>query len=324
VFLLKIKGQMRLFYRVFFGNIQAGAVFFALLSIVSTACSTAGRQDSDKLNIVCTTGMIGDALTHIAGDAAQVTALMGPGVDPHLYKPTQGDLGLLSQADVIVYNGLHLEGKMGEVLKKLSRTKKVIAMGELLPPELLRHPEGDPEAHDPHIWFDVSLWARAVRAVGEQLAQTDSSNAAIFRSHTASYAAQLDSLHQRVQQQIASIPADQRVLVTAHDAFGYFGRAYQLEVHGLQGISTASEYGLRDVSDMVNFLTERKIKAVFVETSVPAKSLEAVLEGCSRRGHQIRIGGHLYSDAMGEKGSPEGTYIGMVEANVAAMVGGLR
>lgn len=324
MFLLKITNKMRLSFPSFLRDIQLLVAIPIFLAAVSTACSADEQHGTEKLNIVCTTGMIGDALTHIAGDAAQVTALMGPGVDPHLYKPTQGDIGLLSEADIVVYNGLHLEGKMSEVLKKLSRTKKVIALGALLPPEWLRHPEGDSEAHDPHIWFDVSLWARAVREVGEQLAQADTANASVYRSHTATYAAQLDSLHRRVLERMASIPADQRVLVTAHDAFGYFGRAYQIEVHGLQGISTASEYGLRDISDMVNFLTERKIKAVFVESSVPAKSLEAVLEGCARRGHQVRIGGHLYSDAMGKKGSPEGTYIGMVEANVRGIVGGLR
>lgn len=315
---------MHTFCQVFFRRIGSYAVLPMIVVVLATACSSPSPQGSDKLNIVCTTGMIGDALTHIAGDAAQVTTLMGPGVDPHLYKPTQGDLGLLSQADIIVYNGLHLEGKMGEVFKKLARTKKVMALGELLPPELLRHPESDTQAHDPHIWFDVSLWARAVREVGEQLIQMYPSHAEVFRANTASYSAQLDSLHRRVQAHIATIPGDQRILVTAHDAFGYFGKAYQMEVRGLQGISTASEYGLRDISNMVNFLTDRKIKAVFVESSVPAKSLEAVLEGCARRGHQVRIGGHLFSDAMGEKGSPEGTYIGMVEANVAAMVGGLR
>lgn len=314
---------MESFSHLLFKRTGSYAVLATLIAVLATACSKGSPPGSEKLNIVCTTGMIGDALMHIAGDAAQVTTLMGPGVDPHLYKPTQGDLGLLSQADVIVYNGLHLEGKMGEILQKLSRTKTVIALGELLPPELLRHPEGDSKAYDPHIWFDVSLWARAVRETGKQLAQTDSSNAALFRANTAAYASQLDNLHHRVLERMASIPPEQRVLVTAHDAFGYFGRAYHMEVRGLQGISTASEYGLRDISDMVNFLTERKIKAVFVESSVPAKSLEAVLEGCARRGHQVRIGGHLYSDAMGEKGSPTGSYTGMVEANVETIVGAL-
>lgn len=295
----------------------------SLLFAALTACSSIDTQQDKKLHIVCTTGMIGDAITRIAGETAQVITLMGPGVDPHLYKPTQGDLARLSQADIIVYNGLHLEGKMGEVLKKLARTRKVIALGELLPAELLRHPEGNPNAHDPHIWFDVSLWSRAIRATGEQLAEADAVNAALIRRNAVDYANQLDSLHIRIQQSLAAIPDDQRVLITAHDAFGYFGQAYGMEVRGLQGISTASEYGLRDISDMVNFLTEQKIKAVFVESSVPSKSLEAVLEGCARRGHQVRIGGHLYSDAMGESGAREGNYIGMVEANVETIVAAL-
>lgn len=290
------------------------------------ACSRVSDADrsGEPLKIVCTTGMIGDALTRIAGDKASVAALMGPGVDPHLYKATQGDLRLLTEADLIFYNGLHLEGKMGEVLQKLSRTRKVTALAEAIPQELLLHSDAKAGVFDPHVWFDVSLWRRVVRQAGETLAAADAENAAYYRANTDTFLAELDSLHQWVTAQIASIPKEGRVLITAHDAFGYFGQAYGIEVRGLQGISTASEYGLRDISELVAFLTERKIKAVFVESSVPSKSLEAVAEGCARRGHPIKIGGSLYSDAMGETGSPEGAYPGMVRANVTTIVQALQ
>ncbi len=282
------------------------------------------RHTGDRLRIVCTTGMIGDAVSRIAGSKAEVSVLMGPGVDPHLYKATQGDLHLLSHSDVIFYNGLHLEGKMGEVLHKFARNKKIVALAELLPPESLLMPAGETRAHDPHIWFDVSLWAEVVRHAGRELAAADPVHKDLYLGNASRYAAELDSLHRWVGEQMAGIPDEQRILVTAHDAFGYFGRAYGMEVRGLQGISTASEYGLRDVSDLVGFLTERKIKAVFVESSVPSKSLEAVVEGCSRRGHQVAVGGHLFSDAMGQEGTQEGTYAGMVKANVQTIAKALQ
>jgi manganese/zinc/iron transport system substrate-binding protein len=298
---------------------------FAFLAIASACSRVSDAKDSDgPLKIVATTGMIADALTRIAGDKATVTALMGPGVDPHLYKATQGDLRLLTEADLIFYNGLHLEGKMGEVLQKLSKTRKVVALAEAIPQELLLHSDAKANVFDPHVWFDVSLWRRVVRQAGATLAELDAANAEYYRANTDTFLAELDDLHQWVTQEIASIPQEGRVLITAHDAFGYFGKAYGIEVRGLQGISTASEYGLRDISELVSFLTDRKIKAVFVESSVPAKSLEAVVEGCTRRGHPIKIGGSLYSDAMGETGSPEGNYPGMVRANVTTIVHALK
>lgn len=301
-------------------------VLVAWVAFFAASCTeTPGKTDIQaKLNVVCTTGMIGDALAHVAGEKAVITTLMGPGVDPHLYKATQGDLQTLTDADIIFYNGLHLEGKMGEIFRKLSRTKRVIALAEQLPQKRLLRLEGNQDAIDPHIWFDVSLWAEAVNHAGMELARTDSSNADYYLRNTRAYLAELDSLHRWTAAQISAIPRENRVLITAHDAFGYFGKAYDIEVRGLQGISTASEYGLRDISNLVSFLTERKIKAVFVESSVPAKSLEAVVEGCSRRGHEVAIGGSLFSDAMGRADSPEGTYTGMVKANVKAIAKALK
>ncbi len=290
------------------------------------ACGETAERESDpgRLKVICTTGMIGDAVRNLVDENVEVLTLMGPGVDPHLYKATQGDLRKLSEADLILYNGLHLEGKMGEILEKLARRKPVVAVAEGVDETALINATDFADAVDPHIWFDVELWAQAVDFMSEELARLDPGHAADYQSRASAYLAELDSLDQAVEAQLASIPSAQRVLITAHDAFTYFGLAYEVEVRGLQGISTLSEYGLRDISDLVRFITERNIKAVFVESSVPSKSLEAVVEGCARQGHEVKIGGTLYSDAMGAEGSPEGTYIGMVHHNVQSMVQALR
>lgn len=279
------------------------------------------------LRLVATTGMIGDALHNIA-PRAEVVTLMGPGVDPHLYKATQGDLERLLTADMVVYNGLHLEGKMAEVLAKLGRWKPTYALGEhpALEPQLL-YPENSQGQHDPHIWFDVRLWRNAVAHTGEAVALRDSliggRNSAAIRQATAQYCAQLDSLDQWVRATLAQIPPERRILVTAHDAFGYFGHAYQIEVRGLQGISTVAEAGLRNVNDLVDLLVTRRIPALFVESSVSPQAIAAVVAGCRARGHDVRIGGTLYSDAMGNAGTPAGNYIGMVTANVRVIAGAL-
>ena len=277
-----------------------------------------------KLFIVVTTGMIRDAVENVAGEKADVVALMGPGVDPHLYKATHGDLEKITQADVIFYNGLHLEGKMGTVFEKAARTRSVVAITEGSPGENLRSIPGYENTHDPHIWFDVRLWQQAVENIAKYLIDHDAANADYYRGNKERYLVQLDSLHHAVTRQLLTIPAKQRVLITAHDAFGYFGDAYKVEVRGLQGISTLSEFGLRDVTELVNFIIEREIKAIFVETSVSTKSINAILEGCQEKGWDVTIGGSLYSDAMGEEGSPEGTYIGMVNANVQTIVNALK
>lgn len=268
-----------------------------------------------------TTGMIADAVQQVAGEYATVVALMGPGVDPHLYKATGSDLNKLNQADLIFYNGLHLEGKMTEVLAKLGQKKPAIGVGDKLPKEsLINHGA----AHDPHIWFDVKLWSGTLPIIVEALSTFDTTHAQGYATNAANYQKKLDELHTWVQQELNTIPPDQRVLVTAHDAFEYFGKAYGIEVEGLQGISTVSEYGLKDVTNMVDLLVGRKIKAVFVESSVSDKALKAVVEGAADKGHTIAIGGTLYSDAMGAADKPQGTYVGMVRHNVKTIVEALR
>lgn len=293
-----------------------------LIAFSLMACTT--NKENTSIKIVTTTGMLADATKQIVGDFAEVEALMGPGVDPHLYKATQGDLQKFNQASLIIYNGLHLEGKMGEVLEKMARIKPVLAAGEGLPEGRIKKVPGTDDVYDPHIWFDVALWSEAVGYIAQELGKQFPTEQARFQQNATKYQSQLDSLHQAVQTQILSIPSEQRVLVTAHDAFTYFGNAYAIEVRGLQGISTLSEFGLKDVSDLVDFIVARKIKAVFVETSVSDKALQAVVQGCTDRGHPVRIGGSLYSDAMGADGTPEGTYIGMVNANVSKIVEALK
>ncbi|TRX50680.1 manganese transporter [Fulvivirga sp. M361] len=300
-------------------------IFALLAAALFTGCSSSKTEDkTGRLNIVVTTGMIEDAVKNVVGDSVQVTALMGPGVDPHLYKATQGDLKKLTQADLIFYNGLHLEGKMGEVLEKLGRVKPVIAVAEGIDNSLLRIVPEFNDSADPHIWFDVSLWKEAVKTILSGITELDGKNNGYYNANAENYLVQLDSLHRWVKSQILTIPEQQRTLITAHDAFGYFGEAYHIDVRGLQGISTLSEYGLRDVSDLVNYITKNKIKAVFVETSVSEKAINAVVQGCRDKGFEVQIGGNLYSDAMGESNTPEGTYLGMVRTNVNTIVNALK
>ncbi len=299
-----------------------------LIGIVFTLGSCAAKKEttneSRKIKIVTTVGMIKDAVENVAGENVEVVALMGPGVDPHLYKATQGDLEKLTSADIVFYGGLHLEGKMGEVLEKLGHSKPVIAVSSEIPDSLLRAVPGFQGTHDPHIWFDVKLWEEAVKTISGFLQEYDSSNASRYQANSQKYMQQMDSLHAVIKVKIAEIPEAQRVLITAHDAFGYFGDAYGIEVRGLQGISTVSEFGLRDVTELVNFIISRKIKAIFVETSVSQKSINAVREGCQQKGWDVKIGGSLYSDAMGAEGTPEGNYLGMVSKNVETIVNALK
>ncbi len=296
-----------------------------LVCLVVTACGSAEKStETDKLSIVTTTGMIADVVKNIGKDSIQVQALMGPGVDPHLYKATQGDLGRLQKADVIFYNGLHLEGKMGEVFEKLGRIKNVVPVaGRIEASRLLSDPVYT-DAHDPHVWFDVNLWSSTIDVVVEILSAEDAENAAFYQKNGKNLKAEFALLDNWVRTQVSTIPEDKRILITAHDAFNYFGKAYDIEVRGLQGISTLSEFGLKDRVDLVNFIVEKQIKAVFVETSVSQKNIDAIIEGCQQKGHDVTVGGYLYSDAMGADGTPEGTYTGMVRANVNTIVNSLR
>lgn len=294
------------------------------LLLQSGCTSTTQQPGTQQLQIVATTGMIADAASFIVGNHGSVKALMGPGVDPHLYKASSSDVASLSQADLILYNGLHLEGKMAELFEQMGQTRPTVAVGSAIPDSLLRHPTEFEGAADPHIWFDLTLWRMAVTEMAVAIGQVDSLRKDDYGARANQYLDSLDQLHHWVHEQIATIPADQRVLITAHDAFGYFGRQYGLEVHGLQGISTVSEAGLYDVTALVDLLVERKLKAVFVESSVPRKAIDAVVAGVTSRGHTITIGGELFSDAMGTAGTAEGTFFGMVRHNVITLTQALR
>lgn len=301
------------------------SLFLAVLGAFIGGCGkNESGAGSHKLNVVATTGMIGDAAATIAGDRVNLYTMMGPGVDPHLYKATRGDIDRLHEADLVLYNGLHLEAKLVDVFEKMSDTKTTVPVGEAIPDSLIRKGVMTHGQPDPHVWFDVSLWRYAVEEAGHALMAADSANADFYQHNLNAYLTELDSLHAWVKAEIVTIPVEQRVLVTAHDAFGYFGRAYDIEVEGLQGISTVTEAGLYDVTKMVDLLTTRKIKAVFVESSVPRKSIDAVAEGCAAQGHPIQIGGELFSDAMGAAGTPEGHYLGMVRHNVELIVKALK
>lgn len=291
-----------------------------------TCCCWMGCDDSakDRFTVVATTSLIGDAVKHIVQDHATVTTLMGPGVDPHAYKTTQQDVKHLLNADIVFYNGLHLEGKMADILHKLSKKKPVYAAGEAITPAQQLVDPNFSIGVDPHIWFDVRLWKQVVQHISNQLQAADPEVAAYYKDNTARYLQQLDELHEETLQAIQQIPAAHRVLITAHDAFGYFGRAYGMEVRGLQGISTVSECGLKDVTDLVKFIIQRNIKAIFLETSVPERPIQAVVEGCRKRGHQVVAGGYLYSDALGQEGTPEESYYGMLRANVQTIVNALK
>ncbi len=299
--------------------------FIAILLITGQLVSCSGTIEVEKSNtIVCTTGMIGDAIKNIVGNKMNVHVLMGPGVDPHLYKVVPTDVQELSRAEIVCYNGLHLEGKMTDILKNLNKYHDIptLAFSDGLSEQDLKAGEGG--AHDPHIWFDVSIWSKTVSYAGQQIAKLYPEYGQDFIQRTERYVSQLDSLHQWVTRQIASIPKNSRVLITAHDAFGYFGNAYEIEVRGLQGISTVSQAGIKDRKDLVDMIIKRNIKAIFVETSISDKQLNAIVEDCKKQGHSIQIGGNLYSDAMGIEGSSGDTYIGMIKANVTTIVNALK
>jgi manganese/zinc/iron transport system substrate-binding protein len=298
-----------------------------VLAAVATAMLVGGCADSaadvetneGRYDIVCTVSMITDIVRQVAGDRANVTGLLSEGTDPHTYSPTRSDVIKLMEADVVFYNGLMLEGKMADVFVRVARSgKRVYAVTDKLQDEgYIMTDEAD--HYDPHVWMDVQGWIKAVRAVADALSEYDAPGTESYGANAERYIAELEAIDAYAKKSIASIPVSQRVLITAHDAFSYFGRAYDVEVRGIQGISTESEAGLRDLNDLVNDLVERKIGAVFVETSVADKYVNALIEGAEAQGHTVTIGGRLFSDAMGAPGSYEGTYIGMIDHNVTTI-----
>lgn len=301
----------------------------ALLALI-VACSPVGQASAPvdlagrPIYAVATTGMVADVVKNVGGERVVVQALMRAGVDPHLYKASEGDVTRLAEADVVFYNGLHLEAAMGEVLERMNGRVRTVAIGERIEQGQLL-PSGDYEnQYDPHVWFDVSMWSQTTAAVRDALSELDPGSAALYTANAARYTGELATLNEYVKQRAAELPQEQRVLITAHDAFKYFGQAYGFEVRGLQGISTASEAGTGDVQALADFIAERQIKAIFVESSVPLRNVEAVQAAVKARGWDVVIGGELFSDAMGNADTAEGTYVGMIRHNIDTIVEALR
>lgn len=293
-----------------------------LLAIFAASCDKPTAQSAKSvvsaapLKVVATIAMVGDLAANIGGERVKVTNIMGEGIDPHLYKASPGDVRLLSDADMILYSGLHLEGRMADLFVKMASRSTVVQVTDSIDQKLLREPPEFAGHFDPHVWFDVTLWSTAAQRVADALIEKDPASKDLYTRNAQTYRAMLAELHAYAKDTIATIPQTNRVMVTAHDAFGYFGRAYGLTVLAIQGISTDSEASLQDINGLVDTLVSRKIPAVFIESSVPRKTIDALIEGCKARGHTVAVGGQLFSDAMGKEGTLEGTYIGMVMHNV--------
>ncbi len=291
--------------------------------LVWSGCDPKGQPDAatdDKLRVVTTIGMITDVVKNVGGPRVEVTGMVAPGVDPHFYNPTPKDVQRLGSAHIIFYNGLYLEAKMVDILAKMSTDTLTVAVTDGVDRNLLLTPAEYDGLYDPHLWFDVKLWMQTVGKVRDALIEFDADNTGLYRSNAEHYLTKLVELDEYVKSQVERVPSEQRVLVTAHDCFNYFGEAYGFEVRGLQGISTATEVGIADVQELATFIAERGISAIFVESSVSPRSLEAVKAAVQSKGFDVEIGGVLFTDAMGKEGTPEGTYIGMIRYNIDTIV----
>ena len=308
-------------------KISCRGLMLGSMIALSGACGGAPQEadeTSGRLRVVATTSIVGDLAGSIGGDAIELETLMGAGVDPHLYKPSAGDVRRMSSAQVVIYNGLHLEGKMTEVLAEMgTRGVETVAVAECVAPDRLLSVEGFDTMHDPHVWFDVELWEEAAACLRDALMRIDPDHAEGYQQRGDAVITEFAALDEWVGERIATLPEERRVLVTAHDAFSYFGRAYGIEVRGLLGVSTAAEAGTADVQDLAVFIADRGLPAVFVESSVPPRFIEALTEAVAARGGDVTIGGSLYSDALGSPGGAAETYVGTVRANVETIVGAM-
>ncbi len=300
-------------------------LFFALVLLSGCEQKRVGeKRQGGRLRVVATTSIVADTVRRIGGERIELHALMGPGVDPHLYKASEGDVLRIAQADVVFYNGLHLEAKMADIFEKISQRVRTVAVAGQIPRERLLETEAGSSTPDPHIWFDVGLWSLTIPPIRDALSELDPASSETFRRNAVAFQRELEELDAYVRAQAATIPEPQRVLITAHDAFRYFGRAYKFEVIGLQGISTASEAGTNDIERLARLIVERKVRAVFVESSVPQRTVQAVQQAVRARGFEVSVGGQLFSDALGNPGTPEGTYVGMVRYNIETIVKALK
>lgn len=310
------------YLKIFKKEIPVLIVVFAVF-LFSLGCGVFGteeeREEGGKIKIVTTTTMLCDMVKNIAGDKAEVTGLMGSGVDPHLYQAGAGDVFTMENSDVVIYSGLHLEGKMGDIFENLDSMGKTVicAADGVETSQLIETADG---VYDPHIWFDVSIWKEAAKHVGKCLCEADENNSVYYEENLNNYLSELDSLEIYIEEKLKELPLEKRILVTAHDAFGYFGKAYGFQVKGLQGISTDAQTGTRDISLMADFISENKIKAVFAENSLPVATINALCEAVKNKGFETKIGGQLYSDSLGDEKSGGETYIKAVKSNIDTIV----
>ena len=297
-------------------------IILIFLVIISFSCKNE-KKDDGKLNVVTTTSMITDLVKNIGGDYINLQGLMGSGVDPHLYKASEGDVSKLANADIIFYNGLHLEGKLVEVFEKM-KTQKTVAIADALDKNTLIGSEYFASNYDPHIWFNTDYWIQATQFVVEKLSEAIPEQKATFEANGTNYIKQLEALKSELSSTIETLSTEKRILVTAHDAFNYFGKSFGFEVVGLQGLSTATEAGVQDVQKLSSFIIDNNVKAIFIESSVPKRTIEALQAAVNSKGHDVKIGGLLFSDALGNAETPEGTYIGMFKYNVNTIVNALK
>lgn len=303
------------------------AYFIMSILVLSLAgCKTNTKKEANgKLNIVTTTTMITDLLQNVGGDAVNVVGLMGSGVDPHLYKASEGDVTKLVNADIVFYGGLHLEGKLVSVFEKMEKTgKKTVAVSNAINEKELIGSEYFASNYDPHIWFNVDFWKQITSYVAQELIKVDPENATVYKENSKVYIEKLNALDADIKATIDQLPVEKRILVTAHDAFSYFGKSYGFQVVGLQGLSTATEAGVQDVQELSQFIIEKQVKSIFVESSVPKRTIEALQASVQSTGFNVTIGGTLFSDALGDMGTKEGTYIGMFTYNVTTIVTALK
>ena len=294
-------------------------MIFCVILLSISGSNLIAAPKSYPFKVTTTVGMVGDIVKNIVGKKGKIKNIIGEGVDPHIYRATRNDVFELIRADIVFYSGLMLEGKMGDALIRVAMKKPVYAVTQLVNEKFLLQPAEFDGQYDPHLWMDVSAWKMAVKAVVNKLGEFDPANKVYYLKRGSKYLSNMEKLHKYGLKSIGSIPKDKRVLITAHDAFNYFGRAYDIEVKGIQGLSTESEAGLKDINNIVDVIVKRDIKAVFVETSVSSKNVKAIIEGASARGKKVVIGGVLFSDAMGNPGTYEGTYIGMLDHNITVI-----
>jgi manganese/zinc/iron transport system substrate-binding protein len=297
-------------------------LFLLMITLTFFNCKNE-KKINGKLNVVTSTSMITDLVKNIGGSHINLQGLMGSGVDPHLYKASEGDVSKLANADIIFYNGLHLEGKLVDVFEKM-KTIKTIAISDALDKKSLINSEYFASNYDPHIWFNIDYWIQATQFIVSKLSEAIPEHKQVFEANGTTYINHLEALKLEIQTVIETLPQEKRILVTAHDAFNYFGNSFGFEVVGLQGLSTATEAGVQDVQNLSRFIIEKNVNAIFIESSVPRRTIEALQAAVNSKGHNVTIGGSLYSDALGNSGTTEGTYIGLFKYNVNTIVSALK